>query len=413
MDTVSGLPYEGSYSYAPEWAEPLTVTATCVSPNGPFCQQSATIQVNSPMSLWASTTTPPIGQAFTVSWTALGTSSCTLSFDASGGTSSVNVGASGSYSYTPTTSGSLLITANCYAPNGTVYTQQITVDVTNNPCQLVLDVPTSVSAETAFTTDWTSSQTDDVCSLSFANDGTNIGTVSGLSYEGGYSYTPEWAEPLTVTATCVSPYGASCQQSATVQVGCPMSFWASTTDAVSGEAFTVYWTAPGTSSCTLLFDTAGSFDASSVGVSGGSGNYSFTPTYPNASLPITITCNAPDGTPYTQDVTVNVTLGPSFWQDATYLGSGWFEYSWFGVFYVDPSGWIYHNQLGWLLPDSSAIPSDFWFYYNVMNAWIYTSSSNFPTLYRETDGAWLLYEEWTTNPCMFYNETTDEWESWN
>ena len=105
-------------------------------------------------------------------------------------------------------------------------------------------------------------------------------------------------------------------------------------------------------------------------------------------------------------------LAASLWQSATYLGSGWMNLSWFGTFYVDNvSGWIYHQQLGWLFPSGTSL-SDVTFWDPNMNAFWNTSDTEFPYLYRFSDGAWLWYDEWTANPPWFYNFTTAAWESW-
>lgn len=85
---------------------------------------------------------------------------------------------------------------------------------------------------------------------------------------------------------------------------------------------------------------------------------------------------------------------------------------WFGYFIIDPSGWIYHEQLGWLYPSGTSTSSVWFFDPKMNNAWLWTSDTEFPNLLRSSDNAWLWYEEWTTNPCWFYNFSTQKWESY-
>lgn len=98
------------------------------------------------------------------------------------------------------------------------------------------------------------------------------------------------------------------------------------------------------------------------------------------------------------------------WQSATDLGNGWYYLSWFGDFYPNASGWIYHAQLGWLFPSGSST-SNIWMWDTALNSWVWTSDTTFPNIYRQSDGVWLFYDEWTTNPCLFWNFTTNSWES--
>ena len=99
------------------------------------------------------------------------------------------------------------------------------------------------------------------------------------------------------------------------------------------------------------------------------------------------------------------------WQSARYLGGGWMYLGWFGNFYVDNvSGWIYHQQLGWLFPSGPSVEGGT-FQDPKMSASWKTSETEFPTLYRFSDGAWLWYDEWTASPRLFYNYKTAAWES--
>lgn len=99
------------------------------------------------------------------------------------------------------------------------------------------------------------------------------------------------------------------------------------------------------------------------------------------------------------------------WQNAVPVGNGWYYLDWLHYFYIDPSGWIYQQQLGWLYPQGTSTDS-VWFYAPKMNAWLWTGSSAFPNLYRASDNTWLRYGQWSTNPCYFYNYTTNRGQTY-
>ncbi|NLX14792.1 MAG: hypothetical protein GXY44_14235 [Phycisphaerales bacterium] len=101
---------------------------------------------------------------------------------------------------------------------------------------------------------------------------------------------------------------------------------------------------------------------------------------------------------------------PSGW-DAGYtaIGGGWRRLGWFGD-YVPMSDWIFHNKHGFWYPAPSSTPQNIWFYTQDMG-WLYTSSTQYPFLYRANDGAWLWYNG-STNPRWFRNMTAGTWESW-
>ena len=117
----------------------------------------------------------------------------------------------------------------------------------------------------------------------------------------------------------------------------------------------------------------------------------------------------PTGTPPSDG---SAGLPDRLWESATYLGSGWMQLGWFGTFHVDNvTGWIYHQQLGWLFASGTSL-ADVTFWDPNMNAFWRTSDTVFPNIYRFSDSASLWYDEWTANPRWFYNFTTAAWESW-
>lgn len=96
------------------------------------------------------------------------------------------------------------------------------------------------------------------------------------------------------------------------------------------------------------------------------------------------------------------------WAGAVDLGNGWKYLSWFGYFNTSASPWIYHNSLGWLYPMGTS-PDNIWFWDARTNSFLWTSQTEFPYLYSTSYGAWLYYQEWSSNPCYFYNTGTKSW----
>jgi hypothetical protein len=140
-----------------------------------------------------------------------------------------------------------------------------------------------------------------------------------------------------------------------------------------------------------------------------------------ATLSGTYTRTAEPGSPFADATNVNV------------AEEGWKNSKWFGVFYEDASGWIYHTGLGWLYvadQDSSSL----WFWTEKLG-WIWTGTTEkhdvslevsdrsggniphdftietegiFPRLYSPEAESWLYYEE-TRSPTPFYNHFTGKW----
>ena len=98
------------------------------------------------------------------------------------------------------------------------------------------------------------------------------------------------------------------------------------------------------------------------------------------------------------------------WQNATVVGNGWDYLSWFGSFNTSFSPWIYHSTLGWLYPYGTFTDS-VWFYDQAMGAFWWTNQATYPYVYRASDGVWLYYQVGSSNPRLFYNFKTNQWES--
>ena len=101
---------------------------------------------------------------------------------------------------------------------------------------------------------------------------------------------------------------------------------------------------------------------------------------------------------------------PELWSGAQSLGSDWWTLPWFGVFAIDCvwHPWIYHQQHGWMYPvgeDTMGI----WFYTLDME-WLWTNEEVYPNFYSYGGSNWYYYVIGTSDPRIFYNWTTGEWE---
>jgi hypothetical protein len=106
----------------------------------------------------------------------------------------------------------------------------------------------------------------------------------------------------------------------------------------------------------------------------------------------------------------SVNVGQDLWHGAVDLGSGWKWVNWFGYFNTSSDPWIYHEYLGWLYAFGTAT-DDLVFWDPHMNAFWWTSQSQYPYAYRFSDGAWLYYLVGSANPRWFYNYSSETWES--
>ncbi|MDR3554780.1 MAG: SBBP repeat-containing protein [Syntrophobacteraceae bacterium] len=110
----------------------------------------------------------------------------------------------------------------------------------------------------------------------------------------------------------------------------------------------------------------------------------------------------------------NCSANPSWpaglWQKAVDHGGGWQWLGWFGYFNTSSFPWINHKQLGRLYTYGTS-DNNIWFYNSAMRAFLWTSATLYPAIYRGSDGAWLYYKVGSSNPCWFFNLKTRKWES--
>jgi len=157
---------------------------------------------------------------------------------------------------------------------------------------------------------------------------------------------------------------------------------------------------------TYLGGSAG--DAGSGIAVDGTGNAFVTGTTTSTNFP---TRNAYQGTRRGVSEGFVTKLSPSWWEGAVDLGGGWRWFSWLGYFNVNTDPWIYHQQLGWM--SATGTTSSLYLYSQKMGGkWLWTSSTQFPYMYRFDPTSWLWYQRWTTNPCWFNDLTHGDWESY-
>jgi hypothetical protein len=104
------------------------------------------------------------------------------------------------------------------------------------------------------------------------------------------------------------------------------------------------------------------------------------------------------------------------WPDATNLGNGWMNSSWFGIFNVTDYPWIYHAQHGWMYVFGSD-PTSIWLWTpDTIVPWtgfVWTSQSVYPWLWSDTQQTWLYYSVGSSAPRYFYNWKTQKWVTVN
>lgn len=92
-------------------------------------------------------------------------------------------------------------------------------------------------------------------------------------------------------------------------------------------------------------------------------------------------------------------------------GSSWRESDWFGWVSDEKCPWYFHETLGWYYTKSKTA-DEFWMYHDIMQEWLWTSSTTDSFYYRSSDETWLFYDPGSTNPQWWYNQSTNSWETY-
>lgn len=101
----------------------------------------------------------------------------------------------------------------------------------------------------------------------------------------------------------------------------------------------------------------------------------------------------------------------SLWSSAVDLGGGWFWLDWFGYFNLNLDPWVYHREHGFLYPFGTSTESVV-FWDSAMADFWWTSETQYPYLYRFSDGEWLWYLEGSSAPRWFNKLSDGTWEEW-
>ncbi len=236
----------------------------------------------------ASPTTITSGGSSTITWSSTNATSCT----ASGGWSGTKA-TSGTLSVSPTANTTYTIT--CSGSGGTSPAQSTTINVTpvvvSAPTVTISASPTSITSGSSSTITWSSTNSTS-CTASGSWSGTK-------ATSGTQSISP--TANSTYTITCTGAGGTSPAQSVNVTVtpvvaSAPTAtISASPTTITSGGSSTITWSSTNATSCTA----SGGWS----GTKATSGTLSVSPT---ANTTYTITCSGSGGTSPAQSTTINV-----------------------------------------------------------------------------------------------------------
>lgn len=91
-------------------------------------------------------------------------------------------------------------------------------------------------------------------------------------------------------------------------------------------------------------------------------------------------------------------------REAVSVSGNWKQSGWFGYYHDGGSGWIYHQDLGWIYP-SSPDGNSSWLYLNGMD-WAWTRSDFYPWAYFQKLEDWRYYHPHRG----FYDDETKIWE---
>jgi hypothetical protein len=99
------------------------------------------------------------------------------------------------------------------------------------------------------------------------------------------------------------------------------------------------------------------------------------------------------------------------WDGSVHLAGGWAWSPWFGYFYVPLDPWVYQQEHGWVYAFGND-PSSVTFWDSEMADFWWTSSTQYPYLYRYSDTTWLWYDLGSDSPRWFLDIGGSAWESW-
>jgi hypothetical protein len=312
--STGNLGTAGSYIY----------TLTCTGPGGTGSADSVVVNVTpapSPAPTITSFVVQPnpiqVGQGASLSWATTGASGCTATGGtgsdgwngpmpvSSTGTSTGNIGAANSYTYTLT----------CAGTGGNSAPSSVSLNVTA--------APQPAASITSFTASPSSLQTGGTTQLAWTTTGASSCTGTGGSTGDGWAAaqntsnagfttaTLNTAGQFVYTLTCTGSGGTSSPQSVTVDVtsappaAAITSFAASPTALASGGYATFTWASSSATSCAGTGGT-GSDGWTSISSASSTGT-SIGPINQTGAVNYTLTCTGPGGTGTPSTVAINVT----------------------------------------------------------------------------------------------------------
>ncbi len=277
-----------------------TFTLTCSNSAGATASQSVTVTVAAAtpvpvVTISANPTSLAAGASSVISWSATNTpTSCTASGAWSGskavggGTETVTVNATGTYSLT------------CANAGGSSVTQSATVTVVPAPTVSISVNPTSVTSGSTTAITWSSTN---ATSCTASNGWTGAKATSGTETS------PALTTNTTFTLSCTGIGGTTAQSAtATVSVAPPpaatATLSANPTSVASGGTTLLTWSSTNATSCTATNGAAGWAGAKATTGTQTSAALTATTTF-------TITCTGAGGSSAPQNATVTVTAPTS------------------------------------------------------------------------------------------------------
>jgi len=277
------LATSGSKSVTPSATGTQVYTLTCTGASGSASGSASVAVTNTTavptVSLSANPTSMTLGKSATLLWSTTNATSCTAS-----GAWSGSFATSGSWSVTPTATGTPVYMLTCTGAGGSAK-GSASVAVTNTTAVPTVSLsanPTSMTLGKSATLLWSTTN---------ATSCTASGAWSGsFATSGSWSVTPTATGTPVYTLTCTGA-GGSAKGSASVAVtnttAVPtVSLSASPTSITLGKSATLLWSTTNATSCTASGAWSGSFATS--------GSWSMTPTATGTPV-YTLTCTGAGG----------------------------------------------------------------------------------------------------------------------
>ena len=119
------------------------------------------------------------------------------------------------------------------------------------------------------------------------------------------------------------------------------------------------------------------------------------------------------GCSVTRTVTITVVGGepegpPAAFEGAEDLGGDWWFSAWFGALNIEFQPWIFHAQHGWMFLFTESSPDSVFLYDLSSDAWVWTSTTQYPNQFSFARNAWVFYFKDTSGPREFVDLQSGE-----